>query len=99
MRLGIADLQERAEVSPKANEQLLNTLASVDDSRNWGGRSVRALYPWAEYKALFTAIHPGDFLIHGFRNRELQKLLYDGQAEAMIERRRRSAAVRGNYEG
>jgi hypothetical protein len=106
MRLGIADLHRRAEVSQKANERLLDALASVDDSRSveeltaeiqtrtyWGGRSVRGLRPWAEDKALFTAINHGDFLINGFRNRDLQKLLYNGQAESTVERRRRSAAV------
>jgi hypothetical protein len=35
MRKGIADLHGRAEVSQKANERLLNALASVDDSRAW----------------------------------------------------------------
>jgi len=60
MRKGIADLHRRAEVSQKANERLLNALASVDDSRSveeltaaiqkhtqWRGRRVRALCPWA----------------------------------------------------
>jgi hypothetical protein len=34
LRKGIADLHRRAEVSQKANEGLLNALASVDDSRS-----------------------------------------------------------------
>jgi hypothetical protein len=34
MRKGIADLHRRAEVSQKANDRLLNALASVDDSRS-----------------------------------------------------------------
>jgi hypothetical protein len=106
MRLGIADLHRRAEVSQKANERLLDALASVDDSRSveestadiqkptrWGGRRVRGLHPWAEDKELLTAVNHGDFLINGFRNRDLQKLLYDGEAESPIQRRRRSAAV------
>ena len=57
LRKGIADLHRRAEVSQKANERLLNALASVDDSRveeltsgiqrptQWNGRRVRALSP------------------------------------------------------
>ena len=106
MRLGIADLHRRAEVSQKANERLLDALASVDDSRSieeltagiqkptrWAGRRVRSLHPWAEDKELFTAINHGDFLINGFRNRDLQKLLYRGEAASSVERRRRSAAV------
>jgi hypothetical protein len=72
----------------KANERLLNALASVDDSRSveeltadiqkqvqWSGRKVRGLRPWAEDKELLTAINQGDFLINGFRNRVLQKAL------------------------
>ena len=106
MRLGIADLHRRAEVSQKANERLLDALASVDDSRSveeltadiqkptrWGGRRVRGLYPWAEDKALFNAINHGNFLINGFRNRDLQKLLYEGDPASPADCKRRSAAV------
>jgi hypothetical protein len=106
MRKGIADLHRRAEVSQKANERLLNALASVDDSRsveeltadiqkptNWGDRRVRGLRPWAEDKELITAINRGEFLINGLRNRDLQKLLYSTEAESLVERRRRSAAI------
>ena len=73
MRRGIADLHRRAEVSQKANERLLDALASVDDSRSveeltadlqhytcWKGRRVRGLRPWAEDKQLLTAINHGE---------------------------------------
>ena len=106
MRKGIADLHRRAEVSQKANDRLLDALASVDDSRSveeltadiqkhtqWNGRRVRGLRPFAEDKELFTAINHGDFFINGFRNRDLQKLLYSQEAESAAERRRRSAAI------
>ena len=106
LRKGIADLHRRAEVSQKANDRLLNALASVDDSQSveeltadiqqhthWNGRRVRGLRPWAEDKELFTAINHGEFLINGFRNRDLQALLNRTEAEAPTERRRRSAAI------
>jgi len=106
MRKGIADLHRRAEVSQKANERLLNALASVDDSRSvaeltadiqththWNGRRARGLRPWAEDKDLFAVINQGEFLINGFRNRDLRKLLYDAEAESLTERRRRSSAI------
>jgi hypothetical protein len=106
MRLGIADLNRRAEVSQKANERLLDALASVDDTRRveeltaaiqlrttWHGRPVRALRPWADDKPLLAAIHHGEFLINGFRNRDLQAMLYDGPATTPQEKRRRSAAI------
>ncbi len=106
LRKGIADLHRRAAVSQKANERLLHALASVDDSRSveeltagiqkpthWSGRKVRGLRPWAEDKELFTAINQGDFLINGFRNRDLQKPLYTTEAESPADRRRRSSAI------
>jgi hypothetical protein len=106
MRKGIADLHRRAEVSQKANERLLHALAAVDDSRSveeltasiqkhthWSGRRVRGLRPWADDKLLLDAINHGEFLINGFRNRDLQGLLYDAPAESSRERRRRSAAI------
>ena len=106
MRKGIADLHRRAEVSQKANERLLNALANVDDSQSveeltagiqkhthCNGRRVRGLHPWAEDKELFTAVNHGEFLINGFRNRDLQKLLYHADAQSPVESRRRSAAI------
>ena len=106
MRKGIADLHRRAEVSQKANDRLLAALATVDDSRSveevtadiqkhthWGGRRVRGLRPWADDKPLLAAINHGEFLINGFRNRDLQSLLYNAPADSARERRRRSAAI------
>src|SRR5437870_7530982 len=100
MRKGIADLHRRAEVSQKANERLLDALASVDDSQSveeltaeiqkhttWGSRRVRGLRPWAGDKELLAAVNHGEFLINGFRNRDIQKLLYGAEAESPVERR------------
>lgn len=106
MRKGIADLHRRAEVSQKANDRLLDALASVDDTRSleeltaeiqkhtvWGGRRFRGLRPWAEDQPLLAAINHGDFLLNGFRNRDIQSLLYDDPAESVDERRKRSARI------
>ncbi len=106
LRQGIADLHRRAEVSQNANNRLLNALSSVDDSRSldeltadiqkhtkWNGRRVRGLRPWSEDKELFAAVNHGEFLINGFRNRDLQQLLYTTEAESQNERRRRSSAI------
>lgn len=106
MRKGIADLHRRAQVSQKANDRLLNALASVDDSRSleeltagiqkhtqWNGRRVRDLRPWAEDKELFATVNHGEFLINGFRNRDLRKLLYETEPESQSDRRRRSSAI------
>lgn len=106
LRKGIADLHRRAEVSQKANDRLLNALAAVDDSRSveeltsdiqkhthYNGRRVRGLRPWADDQDLFAAINRGEFAINGFRNRDLQALLYGVVATLPAERRRRSASV------
>jgi hypothetical protein len=106
MRLGIADIHRRAEVSQKSNDRLLNALAQADDSRSVeeltadiqkrtsaSGRTVRGLRPWADDKELFAAINQGDFLINGFRNRDLQKVLFGADTESTTERKRRSAAI------
>jgi len=106
LRKGIADLHRRTEVSQKANERLLNALASVDDSRSveeltadiqkpvsWGGRKVRGLRPWADDMDLLRAIGKGGYLINGFRNRDVQAQICDGQAACPVERRRRSSAI------
>jgi hypothetical protein len=106
LRKGIAGLHRRAEISQKVNERVIQALASVDDSRRveeltaaiqqpviGKKRRVRALRPWGDDKALLAAINHGDFLIHGFRNRDLQRLLYCTPATSDTECRRRSAAI------
>ena len=106
MRKGIADLSRRAEVSQKANDRLMDSLASVDDTRSveeltreiqksiqWNGRRARALRPWGDDRELLKAINHGDFQINGFRNRDLQRLLYASQDPPPAERKKRSAAI------
>jgi len=106
LRKGIADVHRRAEVSQAANDRLLTAWARVDDSRTvaelttaiqeptrWRGRRVRALRPWGEDHALLAAINRGDFLIIGFRNRDLRALLYAQPAASDQQQRRRSAAT------
>ena len=108
MRRGIADLHRRAEVSQKANERYLDALASVDESAtvaelvedltrpvNWQGQRVRALRPLdSADSALLEAVGRGEFVIHGLRNRDLQRLLFPtAAADTPAEAKRRSAQV------
>jgi hypothetical protein len=107
MRKGIADLHRLTEVSQAANERYLRALASVEDTRSIGelagrlgrpiqhaGRRVRALNPLASDDAeLLDAISRGEFLINGFRNRDLRLQLFAGTSLSPDERRRQSAAV------
>jgi hypothetical protein len=51
------------------------------------------LRPWADDQDLFAAINRGEFAINGFRNRDLQALLFGAVGTLLAERRRRSAWV------
>ena len=107
MRRGIADLHRRTEVSRKATERYLDAFASVDDDTTldellrrlgqptqWRGRRVRAFRPFdAHDHALLAAVSRGEFTLNGFRNRDLQRLLFPHSATTRPEGRRRSAQV------
>ncbi len=107
MRQSVADMQARAEVSQSALNRYCSALATVDDTSTleeliavverrvrWKGRSVRAIHPFDpnDY-ALLKAVHRGEFTINGFRNRNLQPLLYSVPPRTNAEQRKRSAAV------
>ena len=107
LRKGIADLHRRAEVCEAANQRYLQALASVDDPlclgeladrvcqpTSWNGRRVRALNPYAAQDArLIEAISRGEFIINGFRNRDLRALVFADRPAAPPEQRRQAAAV------
>ena len=59
----------------------------------WNGYRVRALNPWSPDDAkLLQAITYGEFLLNGFRNRDLRGLLF-GTARNPRELRRQAASV------
>lgn len=107
LRKGVADMQRRAEISQAANERYLESLATVDETTpleqltkgvcrpvTWKAQRVRALNPLAnDDAALLTAVNRGEFLLHGFRNRDLAALLYSSRRVPAEEQRRRSAAI------
>jgi hypothetical protein len=106
MRRGVADLHRRAEVSQKAAERYADALAGVDDTRRleeltqnlerstkWQGRAVRGLRVLGEDNRLLLTVSRGEFNLNGFRNRDLQRLLYRGQAADAAEGKRRCAAI------
>jgi hypothetical protein len=107
MRKGVADLPRRAEVSESANGRLAASLASVAEPATLGelltplgrpvlqgGRRVaRALNPLGGPDGqLLRALAQGDYLIEGFRNRDLRGHLFGACAE-VSERRRQGAKV------
>jgi hypothetical protein len=107
LRRGVADVQRRAQVSQASNQRYLDALAATDTSTPLGelirdicrpttysDKRVRALRPWADPDlALLRAVNRGEFSINGFRNRDLQSLLFDATTDTDQEKRRRSAQV------
>lgn len=106
MRKGVADLHRRAEVSQGINDRYLERLGSLEDTTPLGklagevcqpaklnGKRVRPLRPWSQTDAeLLEAVGRGEFVLTGFRNRDLRTLLYPS-TDIPKERRRQSAAV------
>jgi hypothetical protein len=108
MRKGVADLPRRAQVSQGSNQRYLEALAAVstpvplkslteDLSRavTWKGKRVRGLNLLGrEDAALLEAAGRGEYLISGFRNRDLQSLLLGASSnDEPAEKRRRSGQI------
>jgi len=110
LRKGVSDLARRAEISQKSNERCLNALASIETERTLGeltadvcrrktgkGRSARALNPLADHdRRLLVAVGRGEFLLNGFRNRDIRGLMFEDASEETkdaIESKRQSATV------
>lgn len=109
MRKGVADMRRRGEVCQKANERYLEGLAQLDTTerledlfapvskpRKRNGKKVRALRLWTkDDQALLEAINRPEFLLAGFRNRDIAHLIYPGQDKT--PQQRRSDAARVSY--
>jgi hypothetical protein len=107
MRQSIADLDARARTSQAILDRYTHALAAIDDSTTleeltarierrvrWKGRCIRAIHPFEpDDRALLSAVNRGEFTIAGFRNQDLQSLLYQSQPKNLVEKKRRSAAI------
>jgi hypothetical protein len=107
MRKGVADIQARVELSQQVNERHAASLATVAETEPlgtlvekvcepvaWHGRRCRGLNPLASKDvALLEAVSRGDFLINGFRNRDLRPLLHGTAEVSAAEKRQQSSAV------
>lgn len=107
MRKGVADLHRRAQVSQKANERYLDALAQLDTtvrledlfapvsrSSKRKGKTIRALRLWTfEDQALLEAINRPEFLLAGFRNRDLAQILYPDDQTTKAAKNRAAARV------
>ena len=90
MRQSVTDLHARGVVSQRILDRYYTALAAIDDSTTleeltsslerrvyWKGKSVRALHPFEPHDhAWLKAVTRGEFTLIGFRNRDLQSLLY-----------------------
>jgi len=106
MRMGLADLVRRVEVSRAANERYLEALAAVKAPAltcelldGVSRRVVKAKRPYRplrpvspEEAKVFRAVLRGEFLLRGFTNSDLRQGL--GQDQAADERQRRRQSGR-----
>lgn len=107
LRKGVADLARRAKLCQAANARYLETLAKVEDTTPLGklteklcqpttlqGKRVRALNPLGEEDGkLLAIVCRGEFAVQGFRNRDLQPLLFGDAQTTPAEARKQSAAI------
>jgi hypothetical protein len=107
LRKGVADMHRRAQFSQAANERYAGSLAEVTASTPvgiladevcrpvvWQGRRSRALNPLAPDDAkLLQAVAHGEFVLSGFRNRDLRPLLYGSTPATPADLRRQSGAI------
>lgn len=109
LRHGIADLFQRTEISQGINERYLQALAAIEVDQSleqlvaplclriqWKGRPVRALSPWSPPdQALLAAVNRGEFVIAGFRNRDVLRVLYGQPDDPDYTKRLAGKVTRG----
>ena len=107
MKKGVSDLPRRTEVSQRSNERCLEALAAVATERTvgeltapvcertkWKGRPVRALNPLAAGDLrLLQTVGRGEFVLNGFRNRDVRAALYGVDRGDAAEAKQQSARV------
>ncbi len=104
MRRGISDIHRLADLSAKAAERYLDAFAAVDEETTleeliarlqkhttWRGYRVRGLRPFADDSSLLAAVTRSEFVISGFRNRDLQTFFFSSPPKTEQEAHRRSA--------
>ncbi len=107
MRKSVVELPRRAELSQASNERYLEALGAVPPATPLGeltarlcrpvvveGRRYRALNPLGEDARLLGVISRGEFLITGFRNRDIREALHGSESDAEKRRRQAGAVTR-----
>jgi len=106
LRKGVVDLPRRAEISQAANTRYLTALAEADTATPLGqladavraplltaGRRFRGLNPLSGPDAqLAEILLHGEFMLNGFRNRDVRPLLHP-HTTSPIDRRRKAGQV------
>jgi hypothetical protein len=107
MRKGVADLRRRAEIGRASNERYLEALAVVNApaptrhlidrvSRRVtrDGRVYRGLRPLQmEEAAAFQAFLSGEYILQGFRNKDIRRQLYPSVEQRPKERKRAAGRI------
>jgi hypothetical protein len=107
MRKGVADVKARVKLSQEINDRHASFLAAAADTEplgklagkmcepvQWRGRRARGLNPLASADVkLLEIVSRGDFMIQGFRNRDIREALHGKEKFPVEEQRRQSAAI------
>jgi len=106
MRKGVSDIKRRAQVSAACNGRYLEAVSAIQTptplktlteslgrATTWKGRRVRGLNLLGEDARLLEAVAGGEFLINGFRNRDVQRAMFGEPAQDPAQKRSRSAKV------
>lgn len=107
MRKGVSDIHRRAQVCQGANDRYLDAMAAVEQTTplkelsqplceraELNGQKVRGLNPLSKADAeLLEHVGRGEFILNGFRNRNLRELMFPASATDKKQTRRHSAAV------
>lgn len=107
LRKGVADVHRRAQVSQAATERYLDAAATVNLPTTLGeliqplcrpvvcqGHRVRALNPMADPdRRLLEAVANGQYVINGFRNRDIRQTLHGDPPADRSAHRKQSAAI------
>jgi hypothetical protein len=108
MRKGVAEMSRRTELSQASNDRYLEALATLPTdtplNRATGkfcrpvvveGRRHRALNPLAPDDAhLLEAVSRGEWLVAGFRNRDIRQILHGAAPDESARRRQASRVTR-----
>ena len=108
LRKGVAATRRRAEVCQNANNRYLDALAAARTGERMEpllaaasrpvhkrGRRHRGLRPWGEDAVLLKTLARGEFLLNGFRNRDLRAALATTPArpDDLVESRKVAARI------